>query len=70
MTEIALGDGAVLEHYKLQRESDRGRATSHTLAVRQGRDSRFTSHNVALGGALARTDSRRPCSTARAPSAR
>ena len=55
VTEIAVGDGAVLEHYLLQRESEAA-CHVHTLAVRQGRASHFTSHNIVLGGALARTD--------------
>ncbi|HSS45022.1 MAG TPA: Fe-S cluster assembly protein SufD, partial [Thermoanaerobaculia bacterium] len=55
VTEIAAGEGAVLEHYKIQRENT---AAFHmqTIAVRQGRASRFTSQNVALGGRIARTD--------------
>src|SRR6266508_793703 len=55
VTEIAVGDGAVLQHVKVQREDE---ASFHVqaIAVRQGRSSRFTSHNVALGAALARTD--------------
>ncbi len=55
VTEVVCGDGAVLEHYKLQRE---GVAASHVhrLAVTQGRASRFDSHNFCLGAALARTD--------------
>jgi Fe-S cluster assembly protein SufD len=55
VTEIAVGDGAVLEHYLLQRESEAA-CHVHTLAVRQARSSHFTSHNIALGGSLARTD--------------
>jgi Fe-S cluster assembly protein SufD len=55
VTEIALADGAILEHSKFQRESESA-CHVHAVAVRQGRDSRFTSHNVALGSALARTD--------------
>ncbi|HEY3203550.1 MAG TPA: Fe-S cluster assembly protein SufD [Thermoanaerobaculia bacterium] len=55
VTEIALSDGAVLEHYKVQRESE---AASHvqTIAVRQARATQFTSHNIAFGAAIARTD--------------
>jgi Fe-S cluster assembly protein SufD len=55
VTEVVCGDGAVLEHYKLQRE---GASALHvqTLAVAQGRASRFDSHNLCLGAALARTD--------------
>lgn len=55
VTEIALEPGAVLDHYKLQRES---RASFHvaTLAVHQQRDSRFRDHALCLGSALARND--------------
>jgi Fe-S cluster assembly protein SufD len=55
VTEIALGDGAILEHTLFQRESETA-CHVHALAVRQARGSRFTSQNVALGAALARTD--------------
>jgi Fe-S cluster assembly protein SufD len=57
VTEILLEEGAVLAHYKLQQENT---SSFHiqTIAVRQGRASRFTSHNIALGAALARTDIR------------
>src|SRR5262249_8248858 len=46
-----------LDHYRLQREST---AAFHvgTLAVRQGRASRFTSHAIALGASLSRLDLR------------
>jgi len=55
VTEIALAPGAILEHTKLQEEGLEARHV-HTVAVQQARGSRFTSHNVALGSALARTD--------------
>ena len=55
VTEIALADGAVLEHYALQREG-LSACHVHTVAARQGRASHFTSHNLALGSALARVD--------------
>ncbi len=55
VTEIALADGAILEHTKLQTESDEAFHV-HTLAALLARSSRFTSHNIAFGGALARTD--------------
>jgi Fe-S cluster assembly protein SufD len=55
VTEIALSDAAILEHTTLQRES-LSASHVHTISVRQGRASRFTSHNVALGSALARVD--------------
>jgi Fe-S cluster assembly protein SufD len=55
VTEIALSPGAIVEHTKLQEESLEARHV-HALTVTQERSSRFTSHNVALGSALARTD--------------
>jgi Fe-S cluster assembly protein SufD len=55
VTEIVLEDGAALEHYRVQRESE---AAFHVglTAVVQGRASRFRSHSFALGGRLARHD--------------
>ncbi len=55
VAEIALEDGAIVDHYKVQRE---GLAAFHiaTLAVTQGRDARFSSYSIALGAALARQD--------------
>jgi Fe-S cluster assembly protein SufD len=55
VTEVVCGDGAVLEHYKLQRES---LAAFHvqTVQAAQERGSNFASHNICLGAALARTD--------------
>lgn len=55
VAEILLEDGAVLDHYKVQREGLGGFHLA-TLAVRQGRDARFASHSIALGAALARQD--------------
>jgi Fe-S cluster assembly protein SufD len=55
VTEIVCGDGAVLEHYKLQRESLAGFHVQ-TVGAAQERGSHFASHNVCLGAALARTD--------------
>lgn len=55
VTEIVCGEAAVVEHYKLQRES--GSAFHvHTIASALARGSRFDSHNFCLGAALARTD--------------
>jgi Fe-S cluster assembly protein SufD len=55
VTEVVLGDGAVLDFSKLEREGD---AAFHvaTTAVSLGRNSNFTSHSISLGGALARND--------------
>jgi Fe-S cluster assembly protein SufD len=53
--EIALGNGARVHHYKLQREA---RDAFHvgTLQVTQGRDSLFHSFSYASGAALSRTN--------------
>ncbi|MEN8106556.1 MAG: Fe-S cluster assembly protein SufD [Pseudomonadota bacterium] len=55
VTEIITGEGADIEHYKLEQE---GPSAFHLagIYVRQGRDSRFTSHNITLGGRLVRND--------------
>jgi Fe-S cluster assembly protein SufD len=57
VSEVLLEDGAILDHYRLQRESE---AAFHvaSLCVSQGRGSRFTSHAVSLGAALSRVDIR------------
>lgn len=55
VTEVVVGEGAVLDFYKLERESV---AAFHvaTMEVLQKRDSSFTSHSITLGGALVRND--------------
>ena len=55
VTEIGLGDGAVLDHYRVQRESDQAFHVATVQAI-QGRQSVLSSHNVLLGAALARND--------------
>ncbi len=55
VTEIAIGESAILEHYKIQRESPAAYHV-HTLQARLARAATFTSHNVTLGAALSRTD--------------
>ena len=55
MTEIHMGEGAFLEHYKLQRESLRSYHIAYTN-VHQEKDSRVDSHSISLGGALVRND--------------
>jgi Fe-S cluster assembly protein SufD len=55
VTEIVVGDGAVLHHVVVQEEN----RSAHHLAVRQMKlaaDSRYSSQSISLGGALARTD--------------
>lgn len=55
VSEVLLERGAILTHYKLQElpQTDHHIASLH---VDQARDSRFTSFNLNLGGALARND--------------
>jgi Fe-S cluster assembly protein SufD len=55
VTEIAAGEGAVVDHYKFQDELVDSYHIA-TLAVRQARGSNFTSNSLSFGGALARND--------------
>ena len=55
VTEIVVNDNAIVDHYKLQRESMRAFHFS-TLQVEQSRSSSFSTHSIALGGALVRND--------------
>jgi len=55
VTEIVVGEGAHIDHYKLQRESE---AAFHvgTVQAREERNSQLHSFSFAVGGALARTN--------------
>jgi Fe-S cluster assembly protein SufD len=57
VTEIAVGEGASVDHYRLQRES---KAAYHvgTVEAYQARDSRFRSFSFATGAALSRMNIR------------
>ena len=55
VTEVSLGEGARLDHYKLQRESEKSFHVG-TVQIRQARDSQLHSFSFAVGGALARTN--------------
>lgn len=55
VTEVVLNDNAIVDHYRLQRESLRAFHFS-TLQVQQGRSSSFSTHSITLGGSLARND--------------
>ena len=55
VTEIALGDGARVDHYKIQRESEKAYHVG-TTQIRQERDSQLHSFSFAVGGSLARTN--------------
>ena len=51
VTEVVAGDGAIVDHYKVQQESRDG--VSHRQhAVHAGRSASFSSHSFSLGGAL------------------
>lgn len=55
VTDIAVGEQSVVDHYKLQLESEE---TFHigSLKVRQERQSRYHSYSLAFGGALVRNN--------------
>lgn len=55
VTEIVLEGGGILDHYKLQRESEDAYHIA-SMNVLQGRDSNFTAHSLSLGGLLVRND--------------
>jgi Fe-S cluster assembly protein SufD len=55
VTEVAMGEGARLDHYKIQRESAKAFHVG-TTQVRQSRDSQYHSFSFAVGGELARTN--------------
>lgn len=55
VTEIVAGDGAVVDHYKLQQESLSAFHVA-TMQVMLGRSANFSSHSISLGAALARHD--------------
>ena len=55
VTEIALGEGAHIDHYKIQRESETAFHVG-TVQAREARDSNLHSFSFATGGSLARTN--------------
>jgi len=57
VTDVVLEEGAVVEHYKLQNETETAFHIA-LLNVRQGRGSRFSSHSLALGASTARHEVR------------
>jgi Fe-S cluster assembly protein SufD len=57
VTEVTVEEGAVVDHYRLQRESARAFHVG-ALCVTQGRASRFASHAISLGASLSRLDIR------------
>ena len=55
VTELVLGDGSHIDHYKIQRESETAFHVG-TLQAREARDSQLHSFSFATGGSLARTN--------------
>jgi Fe-S cluster assembly protein SufD len=55
VTELAMGEDAVIEHHKVEKESVSAFHIA-TLQVHQGRGSSFRFHSVGLGGSLVRND--------------
>lgn len=55
VTEIVVDDGARVDHYKLQRESEEAFHIA-SIQVSQGMESHFASHSVTFGGQLTRNN--------------
>ena len=55
VTEVTLGDGSTLRHYKLQREAPRAYHIG-SIEAKQGRDSHYVSFSLATGAELSRTN--------------
>jgi Fe-S cluster assembly protein SufD len=55
VTEVSVGEGATLQHYKMQRESARAFHVG-TIEASQARDSHYISFSLATGAALSRTN--------------
>ena len=55
VTEVVVRDNAVVDHYKLQRESIDAFHMA-TFQIQLGRDGNFSSHSISWGGGLVRND--------------
>jgi Fe-S cluster assembly protein SufD len=55
VTEVVLGEGSTLRHYKMQREAPRAFHVG-SIEVAQGRDSHYVSFSLATGAELSRTN--------------
>ncbi len=55
VTEVTLGEGSTLRHYKMQREAASAYHVG-SIEVRQSRDSHYVSFSLATGGELSRTN--------------
>jgi Fe-S cluster assembly protein SufD len=56
VTEVVAGDGAVVDHYKVQQESLEAFHVA-TMHATLGRSANYSTHSISLGAALARHDS-------------
>ncbi len=55
VTELVVGENAILEHYRIQEEHTKAFHVA-TLQAHQARDSRLRSHSLSFGARLARND--------------
>ena len=55
VTEVVVGENAVVDHYKVQRESEKAFHIA-TMQVSLTRSGNFSSHSIGLGGLLVRND--------------
>ena len=55
VTEISIGEGAVVDHYKVQRESTQAYHVG-TTQLYQRRSSTVSSHTISIGGEIVRND--------------
>jgi len=55
VTEVILAENAVVDHYKVQRESEKAYHIA-TMQVSLARSANFSSHSIGLGGLLVRND--------------
>ena len=55
VTEVAGGENASIDHYKIQNESDDD-CHMGSIQVKMARNATFTSHAISMGAALSRTD--------------
>ncbi len=55
VTEVAVGANAVVDHYKLQRESETAYHIG-SMAITMARNANFSSHSLTLGGAITRNE--------------
>lgn len=62
VTEIVVGENAIVEHIKLEEESLESFHVA-TIQVQQARNSIFKSHNISYGGRLVRNDTNAVLST-------